>query len=452
VAVNAPDADQNRAWGYADFGPAGEIAKREHIDDLDVELVTFKNGARLNLKKTDFEAGRVSMSARVGDGAITEPPDKRGLEAFAGGTFIAGGLGKHSADDLRNLFAGRNVGWQFAPDADAFRFGSTTTSDDLLLDLQLVSAELSDAGYRPEAMRVAQKGLEQMYVSFKHTAQGPLSTELANLIANGDPRFGLPPLETMLARNLDEVKAWLDPQLSRGPLEVALVGDLDVEAAIDAAAKTIGALPARERKPPLDELKKVTFPAEPFTRNYTIESEIPKGSVLLYWPTDDALDVRRNRRLGLLAAVFSDRLRVKVREEIGGTYSPRAASNASDTFPGYGYMFASIDVAPPMAAKMADLVTQLADDLAQNGVTEDELNRARMPLLTAIRQSMRDNNYWLSGVIARAQEKPEVLDWARTRLADVEAITSAELSDYAQKYLRRDRVSRVTILPNDTPR
>ena len=80
-----------------------------------------------------------------------------------------------------------------------------------------------------------------------------------------------------------------------------------------------------------------------------IDSEIPKGSLQLFWPTNDGLDVRRARRLNMLAAIFNDRLRVKVREEIGGTYSPSAGSSSSDTFPGYGYIAASIDVDPAMA-------------------------------------------------------------------------------------------------------
>jgi zinc protease len=447
VAVSAPDAGADLKWSYTDFGPATEVVNRQHIDDLGIELVTFKNGVRLNLKKTDFAAGRISAGARIGDGTITEPPDKRGLAAFARSTFIAGGLGRYSADDLRNLFAGKNVGWQFAPQPDTFAFSGSTTPDDLLLDFQLLAAQLTDPGYRPEAERVARKGIEQLYASFAHTPHGPLSTEIANLLANGDPRFGLPPQEVMLSRNLAEVKAWLTPQFEHGSLEVALVGDFDVDAAIAAAAKTIGALPPREPKPDLAELKKVSFPAQPFAKNYTIDSEIPKGSALLYWPTDDAFDVHRNRRLNVLAAVLNDRLRIKVRQEIGGTYSPHAASNSSEIFPGYGYIFASIDVDPGAAQKMSDLVVDLADEIAQNGVTDDELNRAREPLLTAIRESARDNGYWLSAVVSRAQEKPEVLDWARSRLGDVEAITTADLSAPAKKYLGKNHASRATILP-----
>ncbi len=447
VALSAPDADEQSAWAYTSFGAPGEIAKREHIADLDLDLITFKNGVRLDLKKTDFAADRISLSARIGDGAITEPTNERGLSELTGSTFIAGGLGQHSVDDLRKLLAGKNVGWHFTPEADTFRFTGGTTPDDLLLDLQLLAAHLTDPGYRPEALRVARKGIEQLYLSFKHTAAGPLSRDIANLLVSGDPRFGMPAEDVMLARNLQEEKAWLAPQFAHGALEVALVGDFDIEAAIAAAAQTIGALPPRETKPALDDLKKVEFPSEPFAKNYAIDSEIPKGSPLLYWPTDDGRDIHRARRLNLLASILNDRLRVKVREDIGGTYSPQAGSNAGDTFPGYGYLFASIDVDPAMAAKMSELVIGLADDLSKNGVTEDELNRARQPLLTALQESLRNNGYWLAAVLSRAQEKPEVLDWARNRMADTQSITTAELSELAKKYLGRNRVSRATILP-----
>jgi zinc protease len=447
TAVAAPVAQADVAWAYADWGAPGTVVKREHVADLDVHLVAFANGVRLNLKQTGFEAGRIRVGVRAGSGTITEPAGQRGLSALVGGTFGAGGLGRHSTDELRRLLAGKNVGAQLQPASDAFTLTGNTTPGDLALQLQLIAAQLTDAGWRPEALRQARKGLEQMYLGFQHTANGPMATEVANLLAGGDPRFGLPPKEVMLARNLDEAKAWLAPQLARGPLEVSVVGDVDVEAAITAVAQTLGALPPRESKPALAELKKIAFPAGPFAKTYTITSEIPKGNVMVYWPTTDGLEAPRARRLSLLASVLNDRLRVKIREEIGGTYSPSAGSNASDTFPGYGYLQAGCVVEPAQAQKISDLIVAIGEDLAQNGVTDDELNRMRQPALTAVRESQRTNNYWGANVLGRAQEKPEVLEWARTRLPDIEAITAAELSALAKTYLGAGRASRVTILP-----
>lgn len=445
--VAPPEQTAAAKFAYTDFGPAGEIVSRRRVEDLDLTLIEFKNGVRLNLKRTDFEANRIRLSVRVGTGSLTEPSDQRGLSALAGSVFTAGGLGQHSADDLRRILAGKNVGVRFRIGSDHFSFGGGTTREDLLLQLQLVTAQITDPGYRPESLRQSRKGIEQLYLSFDHTPSGPLSTEVPNLLASGDPRFGLPPKDVLLARSLAEVKTWLTPQLAHGAIEVALVGDLDIEATIAAVAKTLGALPPREAKPALTELRQVKFPAVPANKEFTIASEIPKAAVSLYWPTDDASDIHRTRRLNLLADVFGDRLRVKIREELGGTYSPECGSAPSDTYTGYGYLTASIVVDPAKAKELGDAIVAIAADLYKNGVTADELERAKKPVLTSTKESLRDNGYWLGNVLSRAQEKPEVLDWARSRLADLESITTADVSALAKAYLAPQRVYRVSVAP-----
>ena len=169
---------------------------------------------------------------------------------------------------------------------------------------------------------------------------------MPRLLADGDQRFGLPPRETVLARTLAEEKAWLTPQLARGPIEIGLVGDLDPDATLAALARTVGALPAREPKPAYAAERLVHFPAQNWTKEYAVPTEIPKTTVVLYWPTTDASDVRRARRLQLLAFVFSDRLRLLLREKLGGAYSPEAGSEPSDTYTGYGMILAEVVVAP----------------------------------------------------------------------------------------------------------
>ncbi|MSU69990.1 MAG: insulinase family protein [Opitutaceae bacterium] len=447
VAVMPDAGTPDSAWGYTHFGAPGQVVKRDHVDDLDVTLVTFANGVRLNLKKTDFEASQIRVNVRVGSGQLTEPHDQPGLSFFASNTLTAGGLGQHSADDIRRILAGKTVGLGFRVGSDANSFGATTNRDDLLLQLQLITAQLSDPGYRPEALRLVQKGIEQFYTGLAHTPNGPLQVEVPRLLANGDPRFGLPAKEVALSRTLAEVKAWLSPQFATGALEVALVGDLDVDAAIAAVAQTLGALPARAPRPALTAERQVNFPASPFARNYAIPTEIPKGVIAVYWPTTDASRIHRTRRLTLLGEVLSDRLRVKVREELGGAYSPGAGSMPSDTYTNYGLLLANVTVDPAKAAEIADVTVALAADLNRNGVTTDELERAKKPILTALRESSRTNAYWITAVLSKAQEKPEVLDWCRSRYADNESISKADLDALAKTYLAPERAFRVIVLP-----
>jgi zinc protease len=378
---------------------------------------------------------------------MTEPKGQRGLATLTSATFDAGGLGRHSTSDLQRILAGRTVSVAFRTAPDAFEFTGSASPKDLRLALEWLTAKITDPGYRPESLRLAQKGLEQMYAGFAHTPNGPISTEVASLIAGGDPRFGTPPKDVMFSRTLDEVRAWLTPALRTGPLEIGIVGDFEPDAVIDAVAATLGALPARSERTDDSALRQVAFPSTPFNRSYEIDSKLQKGLALFYWPTTDGRDAHTSRRLGLLASVVTDRMRLRLREEMGGTYSPSARSVASDTFPGYGYLTSGIDIDPAAADKIAEAVTALSAELHQQGVTEDELTRAKRPALTSIRESARSNAYWLNSVLARAQERPEVLGWARNREADVASITKAEVDQLARMYLDPSRLSRAVVIP-----
>jgi zinc protease len=424
------------AFPYADVGPPSKVVSRRHIDDLDSTLVEFGNGVRLNIKRTDFEAGRIDVSVRVGAGRLTEPLDKPGLALFAQSVFEAGGLGKLSHDDLQRALAGRSVGTEFQVSDDAFTFQGATTPADLPLEMQLLSAYLTDPGYRPEAERQFQKNVEQFYTGLGHDVNGPLQTEVPGLLSSGDRRFGIPPQTAVTQLTLADLRSWLAPQFASGPLEIAIVGDLDVDATIAAVGRTLGALPERTAKPPYLHERQVAMPTQPAERRYAVSTDIPRGVVNLDWTaTDQYSDIHRARRLQLLAAILSDRLRVAIREKMGDTYSPGASADLSQTFSDYGFIRAQCIVAPDRAQAVAAAMKEAAAALLKDGVTADELERARAPLMTGVRQSLRNNGYWLAAVLASAQETPEHLDWARDRLTDIQSITLSQLNTLAAQYL-----------------
>ena len=435
------------AFAYTQFGQPGVVVKKQSVDDLGATLIQFNNGVRLNLKKTDFEASTIHLSVRVGSGTLGMPLSQPGLSLLANVAFTAGGLGQHSVDDLQRILAGKTLGLGFSAQSDAFTFAGSTNRNDLLLQLQLFCAFLTDPGYRPESIRQVHKAADQLYASLAHTPDGPFQLEVEALLASGDVRFGLPAQKIMLARSLDELKAWLNGEFAHGALEISIVGDFEAEATIAAVAQTFGALPARAEKPKYEAARKVVMPTTPLIKTYSFESEIPKGVVRLFWPTTDAFEVKIARRLRLLSEILGDRLRVKIREEMGGTYSPNAGSDLSDTYPGYGFIVADVTVAPDQARVIADAVKAVAASLQKDGVTEEELVRAKQPVLTALRESARTNGYWLSTVLASAQEFPQKLEWSRSRYTDNESVTTAELSALAKQYLDPAKAHEFIVLP-----
>jgi zinc protease len=448
--VEPPAKQSEVAFAYTNFGPAGAIAERRRVDDLDLTLVRFANGVRVNLKKTPFEENKILIRIRAGAGRMTEPKDKPGLSFLTDLTFKAGGLGRHSTDDLQRILAGKTVEVGFATSDDAFELNGATNRDDLLLEFQLLTAYLTDPGYRPEALRAAKKNIDEIYNEIAHTPEGPLQGRVPRLLADGDPRFGLPDRSVTLSRTLDDVKAWVGPQLAGGPIEIGIAGDIDIDATLAALARTFGALPQRAAKPDYAAEREVHFPEKPLSWDLTVQTEIPKAEIGIYWPTADARDVHRTRRLSVLGRILGDRLRVKIREQMGDAYSPEAGNDSSETFKDYGMMVAECVVAPEKTKGVAQTIRAIAADLYSNGVTPDELERAREPLLTALKESARTNPYWLGAVLGNCQEYPQRLDWARTRMTDVQAITKGEIDALAKLYMAPEKAFQVIVTPEQT--
>ena len=150
----------------------------------------------------------------------------------------------------------------------------------------------------------------------------------------------------------------------------------------------------------------------------------------------------------MLSAILDDRLRIKIREELGDAYSPFAHNLPSDTWKGYGYLFASVTVDPPQAKKVNEVIASIAADLAKGtSITEDELERAKKPQVVSIEEMRRTNRYWMSSVLESSQEYPQRLDWSRTFVDDYKNITVEEINALAKEFLKEDTRVSVTIIP-----
>lgn len=440
------------AFAYTDFGKPGTVASSSHIDDLDIHQIEFSNGVKVNYKRTDFDKNEILINSYFGSGKLGQPKDKPGIDMLAGAIVNGGGLGKHSADDLRTLLAGKNVGVSFGIGDDSFSISGATTPDDLELQLQLYCASLTDAGFRPEAERQFKAQLPMIYAQLKHSAQGA-QAQMAGWLRGGDTRFTIPTLEKAKELSTTDVVNWIKPQMLESALEIGIVGDIDTKTLIPLLARTVGALPAR--KPVVkvaDALREITIPETPGSKQFGFESKVPTAMAIVGWKAEDNTqkDVKLARRVSVLAEVLSDRMRIKLREELGDAYSPGAASQLSDTFKNVGFVLAYSPVKPEDLDSVSKVIIELGDKLAKEGATEDELKRALTPRIGMLTKTLRQNSYWLGSVVTRAQTRPYVLEWARGREADYKSINLEEINALAKKYLSKDRSLSIKIAPDKT--
>jgi zinc protease len=225
---------------------------------------------------------------------------------------------------------------------------------------------------------------------------------------------------------------------------VSLVGDFDREQVRELAGKYLA--PLAMGAPGEPAAGKIHFPAGQ-TLRLNAPSSIDKAMLVVAWPTADFWNIDRTRGLYLLTEVFADRLRKVIREKLGDTYSPQVMNQPSRAYAGYGVLRAQLIVDPARIESVSQEVVKVANDLWKSGVTMEELERARPPLLTSLKDMVRTNGYWLHSVLSLSSRHPQQLQWPTTILSGFESVTREQLSALAREYLDPARAAKVMVVP-----
>lgn len=451
AAVAPPDAQAVQAFAYTDFGTPGRVVSDERIEDLGIRRVRFANNVMLNIKRTDFQADRVRLGVRVDGGSALATRDDPTRMALAGALSI-GGLVAHSYSDLQTILAGRSVSTGWGSTDNGFGGVATTTPKDLLLQAQVMAAYLTQPGWRADGLALVRRILPQQYAANDATPGAVMARDVGAILADNDPLLVNPPLETMLALDWEGVKAASAEMRARGAIEIAVVGDVDEQVAIDVIAKTFGALPERNAAfNDWAEARRRNFAKDRSTRTLIHKGPAEQAEVRLYWAARDDNDFQEYVRALLLARVMQIALTDELRERLGKTYGPGAGADWEDLNPGYGHFFAAANVDFADLAATEAAIRKVAADLVAAPPSADLVERARKPMLEAMIKSRRENDYW-SAYASIATSRADRLDRIRTSIASVEAITPQELQAVAARYLTDDRLLVIRAISDKAPK
>lgn len=446
VKVEAPRQEQLKPFAYDKVGEPGKVASTREVKDLDVTQLVLANGVRVNLKTTEFDKNSIRIRFAVDGGAVTRPLDGIGLDNFASAVMNEGGLEAHSQEELSRLMAGHSVGVGFSIDTERFIFSGGTTAEDFELELKLMIANMMHPGYRPEAEMKYRRSLPLIYNSMRHDPSGALTMEGMPFLFKGDKRFIYPTEEQAGQWTTADVKAWLDRHIKTGYLEVSIVGDFDREQIIPVLERTLAALPARPDAPAKIDPKAATLADSGSSATFDYTSKIDRTLACIVWKTGDGIDWKRARKVNLLQAVLRERLFKGIREKMGEAYSPYINSSMSRTYPGLGYMMAICPGVLANTETVVKAVDEIVGEMA-GGIDEDELDRARKPMLNAFQRSLRSNSYWM-GVIGDSQADPDQIEMARTRIDALKAMTLEEINELSREIFSPDNKVNINILPD----
>lgn len=446
IELKSPEEKERVEYHYKGESNKGSIVEESYNEDLDCYLYRFSNNIRINLKQTKFDKEEIHYKIDFGNG--DDEPGERpdGVEIVASNILYEGGIGQLSKEKINRAFAGNGIYIPFVSvHDDVFSMNGSIKNEDFEGQMNLICGYFMEPAYFNDGLKQLHLAIKDSYNNLNKTANGIMSTEVYPYLTNNHPKYELYALEDLISRTPQEVKKWMEYPLLKSCIEITIVGDFDKEEILESLLNTLGTLPKRdETKKCYEKIPEVLLREGLAKRVFGYQSEIPQASCMVYWPgyeiTDDNKELIEYVKTDILAAILDERLRQKVRMELGEGYSPVASMCFAD------HIQAQTMTDPDKADYICDLMTEIAASLATEKITEDEFNRVILAKLLEKESQKFTNAYWLN-YLNRMQEDPSLIQDEDFRENYYKNVTLKEVNQAAKKYFQPSKAVQVMVVP-----
>ena len=417
------------------LGAPGKEVSRERIQDLGVTIVRFANGTSLLFKQTDFEKGSVQVQLRFGEGITGLSPNQPSL-AWLTGLIAPSGLADLDQDGLERLLTGRRMNIGFGLSEDSAVLNGATNGTDLGDQLRLLATKLAYPRWDDALLARFKSGAIESYDLSFASAAARAGREFAGFARPNDKRWAPVEREQIVSTGPAAVREFFTPLLQNGPIEVIIVGDVDLETAVAAVSKSVAALPARDPARIAEGARTVLPPApNPAPKTFTHSGDKDQAYAVIGWNTFGGTDRTRERRaLSVAANIFQVRLFERLREQEGASYSPNAASSTSEELPDWGIFYAASEMRPESVPTFFRIAREIVADLARKPPAPDEFARAQNPIVSGIERRLKTNAYWLSEMEDWSRQ-PELMARTRSFASDYKTMTAEDVRAAVAKHV-----------------
>ena len=455
AALKAPVAarDARLATVEADFkqlpslGTPGAIVATAPLPGLRAERIELANGITALVSNNKVEPGKVRVNVRFGTGNRSVAADAPNLLWTGDYALVASGIGPWGQNEIDQLTNGRQIQMNFAIDDDAFELSAESRPADLADQLRLMAAKLAMPRWDAAPVERLRIGLLTGYELNDATPNAVLDRNLRGWLTGNDARWTPPGKAAIEALTPGAFRAFWEPRLASGPVEVQIFGDLEAVDYRRILAETFGALPPRSILAPpggqrVEFAAPVTVPEIAYHRG-----ERGQAAAMTAWPTSGGrANPRDARSLEVLAAIFNDRLFDRLRAEQGASYGPVVDSHWPTGFDSGGYLLVGSLLAPKDIDRFYAIAHDIAADLVAQPVSADELARNAGPIREQVARASTGNVYWMF-LLEGATRDPRVTAAALSIQDDLAAVTAADVQRLAREYLTPRRQWSLAILP-----
>jgi len=375
----------------------------------------------------------VTVQIQFDGGARVDLPGKEGAVNLAT-ALIEEGAGDMDNQDFAARLEDISSGIGFSSGRDGFSVSVSSLSENIAETMDLLHIALTEPTFEDEAI---ERVREQVLSGLRSRAKDPQSQAGGRWYAEmfGDASYAVPVSgteDTVTALTRDDLVAAYDRMVATARMKVGVVGDITADTLAGLLDETFDDLAEGEA------LDVSPVPVRQTGGLVVIEEDVPQSAVvlghrgLLRDDPDYIPAFVMNYVLG--GGGLTSRLTDEVREKNGLAYSVYSYLYPLDRA---GLYMGGVATANERVAQSLTLIQQEWARMAEGGLTEEELDKAKRYLTGAFALRF-DSNAKIANFLVGAQSADLPIDYIDTRNALVEAVTLEDIQRVATRVLHPD--------------
>ena len=372
---------------------AGKVVSSSD-DAFGYKKYTLSNGATVYLKKTDFNADEILMTAVSEGGKSLYPesvlPNLKALNSVIG----LGGIGNFSQTDLtkqlsgKQVYVGTNVGTY-----NESISGSTTPKDletmFQMTYLYFTSIRKDDDAFASwknrQAIAIANRDTQPM-TALQDTLYTTIYTHPARVLDIT--------LEDLEKVDYDATLAIAKERFANAAdFSFIFTGNFEEETILPLIEQYIASLPSDGKHEKAD-YDAVDFKKGVYSNIFERSMEVPMVTNCFLYTGQSTYNLEEYLSFNLAMNTLSTYLLDEIREKEGGTYSI-SATGSMDKFPREQAYFQIVyQTDPDKYIYLNERVAQIVDEFSKNGPSEESLAKAKEFYQKSYLENINENSYW----------------------------------------------------------
>ena len=372
----------------------GSIDKIEKIDDLNAQIWTLSNGARVIYKFNNYHPKTVSLKAKSPGGmSLVDADDLPSVMLY--NTFAQlQGLGEHDVNTLEKILTGKTVAAGASIDAKGENIEAGCTNEYIESMFKLVYMIFEKPRFDEKKTKLMIKKSIESLEGAERTYSAMLQDSITLLTNSNSERVRLANKEFFESMDFETMKRIYYQRISNAKdWTFYLIGDVKEKEAKKLVCKYLGNIKSTNQT---EICKKypLRFPQGKTSKIYKFDMATPKaGTVMIY---NDTLNynLKNTFCFGILANMLNMKFFKEIREEAGGTYGVDVTQNVSR----YPHSQFNLNIQFMCDPDQLDILHKMTLDginqLVRDGVDEKDFNKIITGILSAKAREVKDVNYW----------------------------------------------------------